>query len=403
MAEPYSFKAIDLSAGKNAFVDGTVEADNIEHAELLLHQRKHIPLRLIRKRTKGGAVSISTRAKSIFLRQMAMCMKVGTNSAVALDLIGRMCRDPHMKKIIGGMHNDVAAGNRFSVAAERYSGIWGTIGLGLFVAGEKSGSLVESMLALSALYEKEHDAKRQLKGLLIYPAVVIVVAAGVIAYFLTAVVPAFASVYEQIGAELPWSTRSVIATTHFLTGNFMPLLAITALLIVLFFFKERIFYARMFPHRLALKLPIAKALLPKIWVAQFIRTFVLLHKKGLANPQVLLHCRSVSNNYVFQSILGQVYRMTVDGAKLTQAFQAADPNRIVFDDIFCGMLRVGEGTGDIDSVLRTLGEYYGQDLEYALDNAKKLIEPALIVAIGLLVFYIVYSLAVPMLRISEYI
>lgn len=340
---------------------------------------------------------IKRRAFLEFNQELATLVRAGMPLVQSLDLLRRGLTDPVFKPVLDAVHERVKAGAQLSEAFAEHGDLVPRVYIASLMAGERSGSL-ETVLRRYITYERMiGGVRRKTISALMYPAILLGLALTVVAIIVLKLVPAFADFYAGFGAELPAMTRGIMAVSTWLRTS-LPLLlvggvALAAVIVSLLRQPEH----RLRLDRVLLNLPWAGGLVRKFAVTQMARTLATLLGGGIPLVQALeVAAGSVGNRYVARELAASAQRVR-EGQSLSATLQ----ERGVFPDVAVKMTEVGESTGALQDMLNSVADFYDEDLEATLERFVTIIEPLLLVVLGIVIASLLLALYLPLLQLSS--
>lgn len=356
------------------------------------------------KGKKGTGRLARRRVKQVelllFTRQLATMVNAGLPLLQSLDILAEQTEDAHFAEVIRTIAQDVEGGETFSEALRRYPRAFSDLYVSMVRAGEAGGDLDGTLMQLAEHLEASAELKRRIKSAMMYPVVafslIIFMATGLIVI----VVPQFEQIFKELGGALPAPTRILIAVSNTLR-SWRAILVIGAMIAAVFGFRV---YAQTTSGRynidaLKLRLPIFGKLLRKVAIAHFTRTLSTLTRSGVAILQAMEIVERTSGN----EVLAKAIRESADAVRNGEPL--ADPlaRSEVFPSMVTRMIGVGEKTGALEVMLEKIAEFYESEVKAAVEGLTSLIEPILIMMMGIVVGGIVIALFLPMLTISTLI
>lgn len=340
---------------------------------------------------------VSTREFLVFNQELATLLKAGMPLVQSLDILRQRVDNVHFKSILDDVHDRVRAGASLSEAFEAHSTMFPGVYTASLMAGEKSGNL-EQVIRRYVSYAKVIVAvKRRTLSALVYPAILTVLSLIVVGIIVMKVVPAFASFYAQFDRELPLSTRIIVAVSGFVVRYF-PFLAIAfaagAFGFAIWIRKPE---QRVRFDRLLLKLPFAGGVVQKFQTAQSARTLATLIGGGIPLVNSIeIAARSIGNRYM-------AAQLTTAGHQVREgsALAAAMLERGSFPDVAIKMVEVGESTGALQEMLNSLADFYDEEIDTTLGRFVTLVEPILLVTMGLVIAALLLALYMPLFQLSS--
>jgi type IV pilus assembly protein PilC len=360
-------------------------------------RRQGILVNKIKKRRTSGGRSIKQKDIAIFTRQLATMMKAGVPLLQAFDIVARGATNPRLTKLLNDIRSDVETGTSLSSAFRKHPLHFDALYCNLVEAGE-AGGILEALLDRLALYqEKTLAIKQKIKSALMYPIAVIVVAFVVLTVIMIWVIPAFEDVFKSFGAELPAPTRAVIAMSKFFVSYWW---AIFGLLFggLYFFFEswKRSEKMQKAMDRLLLKVPIFGELVEKSVIARWTRTLATMFAAGVPLVEALDSVGGASGNAVFAEATEQIQKDVSTGSALTAAMTATG----VFPTMVLQMAAIGEESGSLDHMLSKAAEFYEDEVDEMVKGLSSLMEPIIIVILGVLIGGIVVSMYLPIFKLG---
>jgi type IV pilus assembly protein PilC len=332
-----------------------------------------------------------------FTRQVAIMLNAGLTIVDSLDIIKKQVTKPALKKIITDIDNDIKSGNSFSSALQKYRGIFSNLYIALVKSGEASGKLSEILLKLSDNLEKEREFKGKLKGAMIYPVLVISAMFVVMFIMITFVVPKLLNLYKDFNISLPATTQILITISSF-SAKFWPLI-IGAVFVGITAFKK---YAdtKAGKHSidsLMLRLPVINNVIKIASLVDSTRTLSILIGSGVSILDGLAIVIDTTDNSIFHDSFVNIKRKVEKGQSLGVSLQQEE----IFPPILVQMVLVGEQTGHLDDTLMRMSRYFEMESEIAIKALTTLIEPMILVFLGLGVGFLVLSVITPIYNLTS--
>ena len=330
----------------------------------------------------------------IFFRQMSVMLKSGVPLAQALELLAENVNNKKFGSNIYDVSKRLGGGEELSSSLGIYQRIFSPIMIGLIEAGEAGGILSQVLERLAALIEAQSKIRSQIKGALIYPVLILVLAIAVSLGLLIGIVPQFETLFSGMGAKLPALTAFMLTLSRFVTSwNF----AIGAPIVVFVgFYTFNLSYAtpqgRRFFDNLTLKTPLFGDLILKSEVAQMSDTLSTLINSGIPMVEALDNCIKASNNEIIKIALRKSISLVTQGEELSTTFDTSK----VIPRLLVSMVRIGEETGELSFMLENISNFYKREVEEAVNILTKAMEPAVIFVVAAIVGTIVISLYLPM-------
>ena len=341
---------------------------------------------------------ISAKEIAIFSRQLATMMKSGVPIVQALEIIGSGQKNPRMGDMVNALRADIAGGSSIYEAMSKYPVQFDELYRNLVKAGESAGVL-ETVLETIANYKENIETlKGKIKKALFYPAMVIAVAILVSAILLVFVVPQFEEVFKSFGAELPAFTQMIVAMSKFMVAWWWLMLAIVAGLIFAFiFFYKRSTKFQHFLDRVILKVPVIGQIMHNSAVARFARTLGVTFAAGVPLVEALGTVAGATGNSVYEEAVLRIRDDVAVGYQVNMAMKQVN----IFPHMVVQMTAIGEEAGALDAMLMKVAEFYEQEVNNAVDALSSLIEPFVMVIIGVLVGSMVIGMYLPIFKLAS--
>jgi type IV pilus assembly protein PilC len=336
---------------------------------------------------------VKSKELAVFTRQFSVMIDAGLPLVQCLEILAQQQENKTFQKILTGVRSSVEGGATLSSSMKQYEKVFDPLYYNMVDAGETGGILDTILQRLSTYIEKNVKLKRAVKSAMIYPISVMGIAAGVVTLLLWKVVPIFVTLFAGMGADLPLPTRIVIALSNFVGS-------IWGLLIVVFLVAGgiaiKIWYGtpqgRMALDTLLLKLPVLGMLLRKIGVARFTRTLGTLISSGVPILEALDITAKTSGNAVIELAIQKTRKAVEAGRSLVDPLKETE----VFPGMVTQMIAVGEQTGAMDAMLQKIADFYEDEVDAAVKDLLTLMEPIIILFLGIVVGGIVISMYLPM-------
>jgi len=360
-------------------------------------RRQGILVTKVKKRRLSGGRSIKQKDIAVFTRQLATMMKAGVPLLQAFDIVGRGSTNARMTRLLTEIRQDVETGTSLSAALRKHPLYFNSLYCNLVEAGE-AGGILEALLERLALYEeKTVQLKNKIKSALIYPVAVMVVAFVVLTVIMLFVIPAFKEVFSSFGADLPAPTLFVIALSEFFVSYWYLIFGV---LIGggYFFFESWRRSERMqdFMDRVLLKIPVFGNLINKAVIARWTRTLSTMFAAGVPLVEALDSVGGAAGNAVYRKATEQIQRDVSTGSALTTSMQTTG----VFPTMVLQMSAIGEESGSLDHMLGKAAEFYEDEVDEMVKGLSSLMEPFIIVILGVLIGGIVVSMYLPIFKLG---
>jgi type IV pilus assembly protein PilC len=360
-------------------------------------RRQGILANKIRKRRSSGGRSIKQKDIAIFTRQLATMMKAGVPLLQSFDIVARGSTNPRMTKLLNDIRGDVETGTNLSSAFRKHPLHFDALYCNLVEAGE-AGGILEALLDRLAIYqEKTMAIKSKIKSALMYPVAVMVVAFVVLTVIMIFVIPAFKEVFKSFGADLPAPTLFVIALSEFFVTWWWAIFGL--IFGGIYFFIEswkRSEKMQMAMDRMLLKFPVFGDLINKSVIARWTRTLATMFAAGVPLVEALDSVGGASGNAVYAQATQQIQKDVSTGSALTTSMTATG----VFPTMVLQMAAIGEESGSLDHMLSKCAEFYEDEVDEMVKGLSSLMEPFIIVILGVLIGGIVVSMYLPIFKLG---
>jgi type IV pilus assembly protein PilC len=389
----FAWEAKD-KAGK--VVRGEMRAASEALVSATLRKQGLIPVKVKKQRMKGGG-SVTEKDITLFTRQLATMMKAGVPLLQSFDIVGKGHSNPAVAKLLLDIKTDVETGSSLATAFRRYPLYFDKLFCNLVAAGEQAGILEALLDRLATYKEKTQAIKAKIKSALFYPVSILVVAFLVTAVIMIFVVPAFKEVFKSFGGDLPAPTQVVIGISDYFVANWYIIFGAVGGAIYTFFYTwKRSKAMQIFMDRLALKLPVFGDVILKGTVARWTRTCSTMFAAGVPLVEALDSVGGASGNYVYESATKQIQAEVSSGTSLTVAMQNAN----IFPNMTIQMVSIGEESGQLDSMLSKVADFYEQEVDDAVASLSSLMEPIIMVFLGGLIGGLVVAMYLPIFKLG---
>ena len=359
----------------------SVEEKVMGSKEIVLFQSKKIKLKDI----------------SLFCKQMSVMLESGIPLNNAVDILEQQATSKNLKSSLKIVSKSLKEGSQLSKAMLDQEGMFPDLLIRMVQAGEKTGKLDEVLEKMSEHYNKELKTSRQIRGAMIYPAVLAFLAVGAVLALLYIVIPSFSGIFEQSGMAMPLPTRIVLAASNFVRSYWYILFGVTGILVFLFLRYRSTEAGRYQLDRLKLNLPVIKGPMQKIVTARFASTLAILTSAGIPLVEALESAAATTNNAVVIEKMKIANEGLQKGERLTGMITSTG----LFPPMMLSMVKIGEESGSLESMLVKTSDYYEEELETAIKQLLSLLEPAMIIVMGVIIGGIVASVMLPMFELAH--
>jgi type IV pilus assembly protein PilC len=348
-------------------------------------------------KTAGGSVPLADLV--VFTRQLATMLDAGLAMVQSLQALAEQTSNKVMRDVIKDVCTRVEGGDSFSQALVKHPKVYNRLYVCMVDAGEKGGLLAEILARLATFLENTARLRKKVKSAMMYPAVVTFVAITITIFLLVKVVPVFGEIFSGFGAKLPAPTQFLISLSEWLQSNLLYLIPAAGLLVYGWMAYIKTKQGREFWDRTRIKLPIFGHIAHKICLARFTRTLASLIRSGVPILEVLSIVANTCGNVVMEKAI----RVAMSDIEKGDGISNALSKHPVFPTMIIRMMSAGEQTGKIDSMLERIADFLDEEIETVLSGLTSLIEPLLIVFLGVVVGGIVICMFLPIFKMSEII
>ena len=411
MSAKYGYKGIQFSK----YTEGKVEALNKDEAAYKLKQKKIIITSLEKISGKEEVEEKNTKTKTskkapkkvpvhelvVFTKKLETMIRAGLPILETIAMIKEQTEDKGLKWVIGKIHQDVESGTTLSDAFDKHSQVFNNVYINLLRAGESSGKVDLFLKKLVIGMEKDEKIRSSIKGALIYPIVLLVVAMAVIVLMMVYVVPVFQEMFAGVEGGLPKITQVVVDISEFLRdplgGGLLAIILFGIFSLVSILVKKS-YKLRKFWHKFILKLPLFGELIRKSALAKIAMIQGNLTSAGVPVIEALDISGSSIDNIVIKEAMMDIKRGVFSGEPLSKLFEN---KKTIFPITFTAMVSVGERTGNMEEMFEAIASYYEEEMDITVERLTAMLEPIMIVFMGLTVGFILVAMYTPMFQMGQ--
>lgn len=396
----YKYRA---KKGPQDIVEGTIDAQSKSEAIEKVSQMGYLPIHMEEYRTTAKSKisvlgkplgRIKSREITIFSRQLASLLKSGVPILASLNIISEQSENPNLKVILHNIYNAVKDGATFSSGLTQYPKIFSPLYIAMIQAGESSGVLPEVLFRIADYRTKQEEILSRFRMALAYPILMAVVGVATIVFMLTFVIPRLMKIFLDLGQDLPLPTRILISVSGVLRQWWIWV--ILALIIFVIRRQTKKESAKLYLSRFKLRLPMFGKLMLKLEISRFCRTLELLIKSGIPILKALEVAVPVVNNEVIKERLRQSYKELEQGGSFGRSLK----NLKLFPLFMSNLIIVGEESGKLNESLSEVSSVYDRDTDEAIKIMTNLLEPLMILVMGLIVGFMVVAMLLPIFEIN---
>ena len=392
----YGYQAVSKTGTKKK---GSITAPDAQHARMQLIADGWTPIEIKEQNILNRDINISflesvkSRDLSVFCHQFVSVIDAGVPVDEALGLLGQQTQNKTLRTAIYNTQKEIQQGETLAGAMRKQGKrVFAPMFVNMVAAGEASGNLSIAFSRMADYYENANKNKAALKKAMIYPIIVILVVVGVMAVMMLFVLPKFKTMFEDMGAELPWITRAVMAMSDFFVGYWWLVLIVGGVVGLLIWLFSRTKKGTYFFDWIKRKIPVFGPLTVKTASAQFARTFATLTAAGIPIIEALeIVSRSMTNVY-FKDALTHAREQVAVGLPLAESLQQSK----LFPPMVIHMVMIGEESGNMENMLDKLAQYYDEEVDAATKSVMAMLEPMIILALCVVVGTVAVSVMLPM-------
>ncbi|WP_346974887.1 type II secretion system F family protein [Clostridium perfringens] len=392
----FKYKAIN-SEGQR--IEGSQSADSENQIREMLLSNQYYPLSIEKENSKSKkSFSFNSKVKlkdiAVFCRQFYVMLDSGLSIGKALNILIEQCEKPKLREALIGVNGELKRGETLASSMRKRKDVFPNLLTSMIDAGERSGNLDIILKRMAEYYEKETKIRGKIKSAMIYPIVLGVVAIIAITFILTFVMPTFVQMFEENNVDLPMSTKMVLGTSKMLGkyGIIIFLILVTAIILLGKYLKSEEGQYKL--SSINLKIPVIKKLTQKIIVSRFTRTMGIVSSSGMSLVTSIEIVASVVGNKIAENELLKVKEKVLKGEGLGDSIM----NIKIFPPMLASMVKIGEEAGSLDSILDKTADFYDDELEREIKTATALIEPSMIVLMGIIIGFLLISILTPMFK-----
>mgnify|MGYP001607740208 CR=1 FL=1 len=343
---------------------------------------------------------ISMTEKVFFTQNLSIMIKSGLALNESLQSLNNQTKNKYFKEIINQVKQKIEKGISFSDSLALFPKVFPLIFINIIKAGEESGKLDNSLNQLTIQMKKNYELISKVKGALIYPIIVIIAMIAIIFFMMIFIIPQITQIFESAGTKLPIPTQILIKISKFSTEHWIIMLIGFVIIFILSIRLKRISKIKYFLDKIILKIFIIGSIVKKINLAKFSRTFCSLLKTDVPIVDTFRLSALVLNNLVYQQELLQKAEIVKKGESIAEILKESPS---LFPPVLIQMIDVGEKTGTLDTILENLAQFYEEDIDQTMTNLPQIIEPILLVFLGVGVAFIAIAVLMPMYSMTQQI
>jgi type IV pilus assembly protein PilC len=391
--------------GKNRYGDavgGERVASSGDELRAIL-QKEQITASSILAKRGGLSIPFLKREKvklkelAVYSRQLSVLIDAELPLMQSLNILAEQTKNKYLRRVITSVREDVEAGSTLNQAKRKFPKAFDDLYCNMIASGEQSGSLDVMLRRLSEYIEKVVRLRSKVRQAMIYPSAIVIFAVLVAIFLLWKVIPVFASIFTELGAELPMLTAAVIGLSHFVSKYIIFIFLGIIGLVVGFRYFRKTEQGRWVTDRWILRLPLFGELLRKVAISRITRTLSTLVSGGVPMLEALRITSATSGNIIIESSVMGARQKVAEGKSLTDAFKETGQ----FPFMLTQMVSVGEATGTLDEMLSKLADFYDEEVDASVSSLLSIMEPVLLIVVGGMVGSLVISMYLPIFSLMQ--
>ncbi len=342
--------------------------------------------------------TVPKREVILFADNMSTMLSAGLSLTRALEVARKQTNNPRFKRVISSVLSQVEKGENFNEALKKHKKVFSDLFVSMVASGEMAGNLPQSLKAISLQLERIDSLKRKIKGAMIYPSVIVFAVFGVGIFMMVSVVPTLSSTFKEMNVELPVATKIIILISEFLRLNSAIALILLLIFISAFVYFVRTTKGKWFMSKVFLTVPIIKNITKELNSARVARTMSSLLQSGVDVVESLHISADVVQNMYFKDVLIKMADSVQKGKTISQSLEA---DKSLFPTMFVELLAVGEETGALKDMMQKVADYFEEEVNEKTKNMSTIVEPFLMLFIGISVGFFAYAMVVPMYSLAD--
>lgn len=387
-----------MSSAGEILENEAYEADSIEAVHSMLNSNNLMPLQVeeVKQSTEikfDFMSSVKLRDIAVFCRQFATMLEAGVTINGSINMLSEQLPNKKLRAVLLEVDEDIKKGEALSVSMWKHEKYFPSLLINMVEVGEMSGTLDEMMNRMAAYYEKQHKLNGKIKNAMIYPVILSLVTVAVMTIILVFVMPMFVDMFESSGAELPWTTQATLAASNFLRTKWYIVLGVIGIIGGAFYiFTQKTPQGERVHNIFKLKYSPFKDLNQKIVVSRFTRSLATVLGAGVTMIHSLEIVGGVLGNKFAEVEIAGVKDKILKGEGLAEPIRDTG----VFPLMLSSMIKIGEEAGSLDDILTKTADFYDDELERAIEAITSIIEPIMLIVMGIIVGFLIISVLTPM-------
>ncbi len=385
-------------------IDGLIEARDQNEAVAYLHSKGLIPIKIEKREESklkklipffGGKIKSSEVVN--FTRQLASMLTSGITLLRSLEIIKDQINNQNLSDILNNVIKDVQEGLSFSQAIAKYPQVFSTIYISLIQVSEGSGLLDKALLRLADTMEKQQKLKNTVRGVFIYPSIVVTIMIGLIFIMMIFVIPQISKLYQSMNVNLPFTTVMLVQFSNFFVSSWYIMIGLIILVIVIYRRWSKTMEGKLIIDSMLLKIPILENLVKKTILAEFTRTLGAMLASSTLVVEALDKVSNVVGNIHYKNAIIDISKKVEKGIGIGDAMSLYT----LFPPNLIELVKIGEQTGKLDQTLTKASEYFEEEVDQFVKNFSAALEPAIMIVLGIGVAFLVVSVITPIYQITN--
>ncbi len=397
----FNFK-VKTQTGENK--EGSINASSREAAISLLQKNNFLIVSLEREAKKNEWNKIflkyydkvTVKETMVFFRQMSILIEARVPIVMSLTAVKEQTSNKYFIKVIQEMINDIEDGAPFSVAMEKHPDVFSKLSINIIRAGETSGNLKKAIDYVEANIEKNYNLSVRVKSALIYPTLVLSVFFVIGFIVISFIVPKLTLMIKELNANIPWYTQVVIVLSDFMSTYWWAVAIIIIGIVAGFFYYVNTEDGKKEWDDLKIRLPIVGIIFRYVYIVRFAENLAILLQGGIPITRALSVASSVVNNVVYERIFLKATKEVKKGGNMSTVLSYS----MLIPSMVTHMIKIGEDTGQIDTVLGHIAKFYNQEVETMTKNLSVILEPVIMIIIGVAVGFMAFAILMPIYNIA---
>ncbi|MDD5039800.1 MAG: type II secretion system F family protein [Patescibacteria group bacterium] len=345
-----------------------------------------------------GMSKVPIVQKIFFTQNLSIMVKTGFPLAQALQTLAKQTTNKFFQEVITEIQHDIEAGISFSNALQKHPKVFSEVFINMIAAGEASGKLDEILINLTTQLKKDHAIMAKVKSAMMYPLVVITAMGGIGIIMLVTVIPQLTSIFTESGMVLPLPTRILIGFSDLITHQGVYILLAAFILVPVFLRFKKTYKGKLYIHKMLLTMPLISGIIKKINITRFTRTLSSLLKTDIPIVQTLQIISKTLSNIYYKEAMIDASEKVKKGISIVKSLEEKPK---LFPPIVTQMINIGEESGTLDSIAESMAVFYEEDVDQTMAGLSAIIEPILMLILGVAVAFMALSVLMPMYGLVE--